>query len=277
MNLPVREGKAVSTFKLQIASDLHLEHLKRKWPGERLIAPNPQADVLVLAGDIANGIEAFKLFESVSIPVIYVAGNHEFYEQSEPDMRVKMRERGAETGIHFLDNASVVVNGVRFLGTTLWTDYKLSPNYPQSQAMEAAQRQLNDHTLIRCGGSRFSTQHALDRHLQARSWLESELHKPFDGKTVVVSHHGPHPLSVHPRFRSDSLSAAFVSNLSHLMPYADLWIQGHVHDSFNYQVGRCRVVANPAGYVLNRAEAVNSREFQFENRSFDKNLLVSLA
>ena len=162
------------------------------------------------------------------------------------------------------------------MSTTLWTDYQLMPGTSQAQAMDEAQRKLNDHALIRCGGARFSTQDALDRHLQARSWLQSALQTPFDGKTVVVSHHAPHPLSVHPRLKADPLTAAFVSDLSPLLPYAHLWVHGHSHDAFDYQVGKCRVVANPAGYVLNRASAAAVGAFQFENTRFDKKWVVEL-
>jgi len=115
----------------------------------------------------------------------------------------------------------------------------------------------------------------LNRHEVARAWLKEELAKPFDGKTVVVTHHGPHPLSVHPRYVGDPLNAAFVSDLSALMPGVDLWLHGHTHAGSDYQVGRCRVVANPAGYVRNR-EFAHRDDFVFENETFDRNLIVEL-
>ena len=266
-------------MKIQLASDLHLEFLQRNSPGERLIGPVPGADVLVLAGDIADGAHGFKLFAdwpaSKPTPIIYVAGNHEFYGHSMEPMREKMREGAALNGIHFLENESVEIDGVRFLGSTLWTDYRLRSNRTQRQLMENAQLRLNDHRLIRTGRHIFTTQDALEQHEIARAWLKSELAKPFAGKTVVITHHGPHPLSVHPRYVGDQLSAAFVSDLSDLMPGVDLWLHGHVHDGFDYQVGRCRVVANPAGYVLNRGYAERD-DYQFENPLFDRNMLVEV-
>ncbi len=93
---------------------------------------------------------------------------------------------------------------------------------------------------------------------------------------MVVTHHAPHRLSVHPRYIGNPLNAAFVSDLSDLMPGVDLWLHGHVHDSFDYQVGCCRVVANPAGYVLNRGTAIDPSDYVFENESFDRNLLVEV-
>lgn len=279
-------------MKIQLASDLHLEFLNRDngdrhnaaatsrdFLPERLIAPVPGADVLVLAGDIADGAHGFKLFADwptpQPTPIIYVAGNHEFYGHAIQPMREKMREGAALNGIHFLENESVEIDGVRFLGTTLWTDYRLRLNRTQRQLMEEAQCRINDHRLIRTGRHLFTTKDALEQHEIARAWLQAELDRPFAGKTVVVTHHGPHPLSVHPRYAGDKLSAAFVSDLSELMPGVDLWLHGDVHDGFDYQVGRCRVVANPTGYVLNRSYAERD-EYRFENPLFDKNMLLEV-
>lgn len=267
-------------MKIQLASDLHLEFLQRDWPGERLIDPVPAADVLVLAGDIANGATAFKLFanwpSAKKIPIIIVAGNHEFYNHAMESMREKMREEATKSGIYFLENESIEIDGVRFLGATLWTDYKLVEGYEQKNLMQYCEARLNDHRLIRFDDRPFSAQDALDQHEVSRAWLEAELAKPFDGKTVVITHHGPHPGSTHPRYKKEPMNAAFVSDLSNLMPGADLWMHGHVHDGFNYQVGRCRVVANPAGYIKNRGAAMSKDEFRFENETWDQNMLIEI-
>jgi predicted phosphodiesterase len=266
-------------MKIQLASDLHLEFLQRDWPGERLIAPVPGADVLVLAGDIANGADACRMFADwrveQRIPIIYVIGNHELYGHVYEPMLQKIREGADLNRIHLLDNESEEIGGVRFLGTTLWTDYQLFRDCSQLYQMNYAKERLNDHHMIRKGRYTFSPQDALARHLIARAWLETELAKPFAGKTVVVTHHGPHPLSVHPRYINNYLSAAFVSDLAALMPGVDLWLHGHVHDGFDYQVGRCRVVANPAGYIRDRNHA-HRDDFLFENGTFDKNLVLEI-
>lgn len=266
-------------MKIHLVSDLHLEFIQRDYPGERLITPVPGTDVLVLAGDIANGADACSLFADwraeKRIPIIYVVGNHEFYGRMYEPMLQKIREGAAMNNIHLLENSSVEIGGVRFLGATLWTDYKLDRNLTQAFQMDYAGKRLNDHRLIRKGRFLFSPQDALERHLDSRDWLESELAKPFAGKTVVVTHHAPHPGSVHPRYTGDPLSAAFVSDLSPLMPKVDLWLHGHVHDGFDYQVGRCRVVASPAGYIMNINYA-EREDYVFENASFNKNLVIEI-
>ena len=243
-------------MNIQLASDLHLEFLQRDHPGERLITYAPGSDVLVLAGDIASGADALEQFAGWPVPVLYVAGNHEYYAAT-------------KYGIHFLDNERVDIGGVRFLGTTLWTDYRLRRQHTQAVQMVNAQQCLNDHRLItRDGGGRFSPQDALNEHEAARAWLTTQFSQPFAGRTVVITHHGPHPLSVHPRYEGDLMSAAFVSDLTELMPGVDLWLHGHVHDGFDYTVGNCRVVANPAGYIRNRS-SVDKADFIYENPQFN--------
>ena len=266
-------------MKIHLVSDLHLEFIQRDYPGERLITPVPGTDVLVLAGDIANGADACKLFSdwraAERIPIIYVAGNHEYYGRMYEPMLQKIREGAAMNNIHFLENDSVEIGGVRFLGCTMWTDYKLERTLTQAFQMDYASKRLNDHQVIRKGRRLFSPQDALDLHLDSRMWLESELAKPFAGKTVVVTHHGSNLRSVHSRYAGDPLNAAFNSDLSALMPNVDLWLHGHVHDGFDYQVGRCRVVANPAGYIMNINYA-EREDYVFENASFNKNLVIEI-
>ena len=262
-------------MKIQLASDLHLEFMQGDSPPERLITPAAGADVLVLAGDIASGVHALKLFADWPVPILYVAGNHELYGHEMDPMLARLRQGAlakTDCPIHFLENSRVDIGGVRFLGTTLWTDYRLRRNHRQAAQMAAAQNSLNDHQLIRIGRGRFSTQDALARHQIARAWLAAELASPFAGQTVVISHHGPHPRSVHPRYEGDLVTAAFVSDLTDLLPGADLWLHGHVHDSFDYQVGACRVVANPAGYISNRWMA--RADFIFENVLFNPTLVL---
>jgi predicted phosphodiesterase len=264
-------------MQIQIASDLHLEFLERNFPSERLVNPAPRAEVLVLAGDIGNGTAALGHFADWPVPVIYVAGNHEFYDHPLPTMRDQIRSECTKLGIKFLDNDVAEFGDVRVLGATLWTDYCLPQhNRTQSQMMEGAARGINDHNLIRMGGKPFTPADALSLHNESRSWLESELAKPWNGKTVVVTHHGVHLLSVHHRYIGNPINAAFCSDMSALMPGVDLWLHGHVHDSFDYQVGRCRVVANPAGYVVNRGWAHSVSEFEFENPGWNAALVVEV-
>jgi Icc-related predicted phosphoesterase len=263
-------------MKIQLASDLHLEFLGKSFPGTRIIEPAPGADVLVLAGDIHNGTKAIEAFSDWPVPVIYLAGNHEFYGRSWEQTRVDLRNACAGTNITLLDNDMFEFGGVRFLGCTLWTDFRLN-GFTQRQCMEAVQEALNDYYVIRTQEGRLQARDTLIDHEQSRRWLEAELAKPYDGKTVVVTHHGPHPLSIHPRYVGDKVSAGFISDLTPLLHHADLWLHGHVHDSFDYvDVGLCRVVANPAGYIRNLSVARDCNEFEFENSEFVLNMVLDV-
>lgn len=256
-------------MKIQLASDLHLEMLLRQFHWNPLIAPAHEADVLVLAGDIANWTQAIGTFGDWPVPVLYVAGNHEFYGESFEHVRSELRRAAEGTSIRFLDNDVADFGGVRFLGATLWTDYRFPYGVAQATLMKNAERRLNDHHSIRSKKGVFTAAMALEQHEYSRNWLAQELAKPYDGKTVVITHHGPHPLSVHPRYAGDPTNAAFVSStLEGLLSKADLWLHGHVHDCFDYTVHGCRVVANPLGYALNKYSASEVKELVFENKGF---------
>lgn len=264
-------------MKIQIASDLHLEHLARSFPGETLIRPAHQADVLVLAGDVAQASNAIALFGNWPVPVLYVLGNHEAYGGCMESVREELTAASRGTSVRVLEREVADFGGVRFLGCTLWTDYRLRSNRTQRQLMEHAGLRINDHRLIRTrSGELFSPEHALRDHEISRTWLASELSRFYDGKTVVITHHAPHPLSVHPRYAGDPTNAAFASDLTELLQLADIWLHGHVHDSFDYKVAGCRVVANPRGYVRNSSSVQDVGSLQFENSAFEQCCVIDI-
>lgn len=262
-------------MKIQLASDLHIEHLSRHFPNETLIRPAHGADLLVLAGDIARASDAVTLFANWPVPVLYVMGNHEAYGGCFESVQDALRVAARGTSVRFLERDVVDYGGVRFLGCTLWTDYRLRSNRTQRQLMEHAQLRINDHRLISTSdGNLFTAARAFEEHEASRAWLVKELSKDYDGKTVAITHHAPHPLSVHPRYAGDATNAAFASDLTDLLQRADFWLHGHVHDSFDYRVEGCRVVANPRGYARNISAVEHARQLKFENPLFDYACIV---
>lgn len=260
-------------MKIQFASDLHLEFLEQRFAHNRVVEPC-DADVLVIAGDIHRDIQAIAAFADWPVPVIYVHGNHEAYKQDYTTLVDALGTAAADTNVHYLERSQYVLNGVRFLGCCLWTDYRLYGE--QVAAMEAAERELNDHRMIRSGVRFFSAEDALNLHRQARAWLEKALAEPHAGATVVVTHHGPHINSVHAKYEGSILNAAFMSDLGTLMGPAVLWVHGHVHDSFDYVVNGTRVVANPRGYPLNRHTAESLADIEWENPAFNPRCVVEV-
>lgn len=261
-------------MRIQLASDLHLE-LLRRWPQECLVTPAGDADVLVLAGDIHRGLDAIERFAGWPVPVLYLAGNHEFYDSRWEALRSDLRRAADGTAVRFLDNDVFTLDGVRFLGSTLWTDYRLA-GIPLPQAMEAAEAFLLDHRRILTASGPLRARQALDEHVRSRAWLARELSLGHGMPTVVLTHHAPHPGSIHPRFAGSPINGAFASDLGELVEQADLWLHGHVHDSFDYRVGRCRIVSNPRGYAQNRHDAGSVDELVFENPAFRRQCVIEL-
>jgi predicted phosphodiesterase len=239
-------------MRLWILSDLHIEQSCWELPTSK-----PDFDVLVAAGDIHAASQAVRWLadRADGRPVIYVPGNHEWYDKVLPREAAKARSAAAKLGVHFLMDATAVIGDVRFLGATLWTDYEIMAPRPVSrdQAMLEASRCLNDHQLIQIlPDVQFAPSDALAFHRRSRTWLASTLDVKPAGirKTVVVTHHLPDPRSVDPRYDGDALTPAFASRMTDMVEGggADLWIHGHTHSSCDYQAGPCRVICNPKGY-----------------------------
>lgn len=278
-------------MNLQIASDLHLEMLQNAFPGERVISPAPEADLLVLAGDIAGGTSALRLFSDWPVPVLYVPGNHEFYGYNIARTSRDLDQVGLNGSVLVLQATKAdftrfedwharhaqELSRLRFLGATLWTDYRLPDlNKTQSQQMAAAQYAMADHSRIRTDNGYFTSQDALKRHTLEREWLQTQLKGPFEGTTIVVTHHGPLKDSTHPRWAGNPINGGFMSHMPELVEKADLWVHGHVHDTFDYMAGRCRVVANPRGYARNPRSAGKLSAVEWENPFFRHAFVVTV-
>ena len=266
-------------MKIWIISDIHIEVNGDYMP------VLPEADVCVLAGDIskplAESIEWAANEIAWKMPVILVPGNHEFYGNSVGGgLRRGIEAAARHPSVHLLIDASVVIDRVRFVGGILWTDYALGAATEPGEgrdrdiayAMRNASGLLNDHRAIRRvdrpeAGSRpeWMPVDARQAHHRTRAYLESVLAEGFDGPTVVVTHHAPTPSSVAPRFKDSPLNPAFASDLTDMIwtYQPDLWIHGHVHDSFDYELDQTRVIANPRGYGQ-------------ENLAFDPSLVVEV-
>lgn len=260
-------------MRILVYSDLHLEfeskHTHFAVPG------GLDYDVVVLAGDIHMDTRGIIWAASAFVGkrVLYVSGNHEYYHTLYPTQNVKMAKVADQHNhLDLLANSSVVIAGVRFIGTTLWTDFKLfgDSSYHTAEAMHQARISMADFSLIRyrLDGAMTPTD-ASRLFTESVRFLETELAKPHDGKTVVITHHLPSFTSVTPKFRESILSAAFASNLDRLVSQADLWIHGHAHESMDYHLDNCRVICNPRGYPA--GETVKR-----ENPDFRSDLIVEI-
>ena len=239
--------------------------------GWSLQFPSPEAyDVVVLAGDIhrhTHGIHwAARTFAQT--PVVMVFDNHEAYSAHWQGLMVEAKKAAAQyPNIHLLDNRSVVIGDVRFVGTTLWTDFRLFGNEMLGACLRQAKLQMNDFQCIRFGSTGLMMPgDAAKLHEDSVAYLRDELRQPFDGKTVVVTHHLPSKQLVAAQYADDLLSAAFASNLNRLVEQADLWVAGHTHTSIDTRIGKCRCIVNPKGYPQWKGGS--------ENNHFDSQLVV---
>jgi Icc-related predicted phosphoesterase len=257
-------------MRIQLFSDLHLERDPDFVP-----TIDPLTDIIVLAGDIGSYQARSRLlfddfglarFAPAGLPapgvkVLYVPGNHEFDTLDYDATQARLRATCAAFGITWLDREVLVIDGVRFIGTTLWADFDAAaaaePDPAKAlkareKAFRAANYYLSGNTTLRAGVPMFAEeQRALS--LECQAWLRAALAEPFDGKTVVVTHYAPSLRSADPRYGVTPGTAGFCNALDDLVAQADLWMHGHLHCANDYLLGGCRVIANPLGY-LNKGE-----------------------
>ena len=271
-------------MNIQLLSDLHLEsnpHFTAR--------PVPQSDMLVLAGDIGSyqhgsqllalGIADFGLarFSPLPVaqggagwpvPVVFVPGNHE-YDGLEFDVaHTRLRATCERLGIVWLERESVVLQGVRFVGCTLWTDFDaltteraFTGNVTlaeqlgmREKALRAANFYLKKNHALR-GGVPLLADAVRDEGLRSQAWLRQALAVPFVGTTVVVTHFAPSLRSADPRYGLSPGTAGFCNALDDMLPLAQFWLHGHLHCPSDYVQKGCRVVANPLGYARKGEQA----------------------
>jgi predicted phosphodiesterase len=271
---------------------------------ERVVRP-VDCDLVICAGDVGPPLrESLKWFAKTypDQRKIYVPGNHDFYSaevKGHPELKTTYERERAEApavardlGIDLLDNSAVEIEGHRFLGTTLWSSFMSRPSYMMwGDAVRAAMR-MNDYRAIKTGkgrgGDRLLPRDTIAAHKVAVKWLTEQLATPFDGETVVISHHAPSERSLMGGKVGADLDWCYASALDYLMMPADspeaiasglspdhvppsMWIHGHVHANQDYMIGDCRVLANPRGYP--KYAMPNAPR---ENPAFDDQLVVEI-
>lgn len=259
-------------MKIRVVSDLHLEFLPLEIPN------NHDIDVLVLSGDIMTAIdlhdhsyEDYRYRTNMPRPelsdryrdflhhcskhykhVIYVAGNHEFYNGYWNRSIEHLKEECENySNIYFLEKDYKTIDGVTFVGCTLWTNM----NKRNPMTIHSIATMFNDFRLIRDDKNNYrkiTTNQILDRHDEHMKFLSDSV-KMFDN-IVVCTHMAPCVKSIHEHFKHDFHGNGFYhSELSEFIldnPKIKLWTHGHVHNSFDYMIGDTRVVCNPRGYAV---------------------------
>ena len=235
--------------KFHVISDVHLEFSKLGYHEQ------PDVDAVILAGDIGPGFSGMAFAsKTFDMPKFYVAGNHEFYNRELDKHNRDMQYRATRHGINFLQNSVNVFEGIRIIGSTMWTDYNLYGT--KFISMELARRYMSDYKHI----SFYDTENNVLRNLTPHDisienfnsvdFIRNELNTLFNGPTIVVTHHAPSSLSIGEKWIGDDCNPCFASRLEELIgdTKPDYWIHGHIHNHTVYELYDTKVICNPRGY-----------------------------
>ena len=232
-------------MKLHILSDLHIEFEPFAWP-------ETDADLVILAGDIHVGEKGLEWILA-NIPdkkVIYVLGNHEYYGKAIPRHTEKLKKLAAGTNVSVLENEKLILDGMVFLGCTLWTDLQLFGN--RDAVRYEAEARMTDYRKIK-HGPKFRKLQSIDTmNLFSRSlvWLTAELANHRRDKVMVITHHAPSAQSIPEIHKQEIISAAYASNLEGFIKANNIavWVHGHMHVNRDYMIRNTRVLCNAKGY-----------------------------
>ncbi len=277
----------MTNARLWVLSDLHLDVCPLE------LTP-PEHDVAVVAGDVSERLCKHvlpwlaRLRQSTGRPVVYVPGNHDFWRGTYQVAVAEARDLAAAADVFLLvEGETVVHDGVRFVGATLWTDWSLRPDQRARALSDGADRDVGLRDVRRVKWHRGPGSYSAflptvsgALHREQRRRVEDALAVPHAGPTVVVTHHAPHERSLRGGEWREPVDAAYASDLSAVLegPHAPaLWVHGHVHESKDYRVGGTRVLSNPRGYVT-QGPAVRGTKptTEVENPTFNPCLVVEV-
>ena len=261
-------------MKIALVSDVHLEF------GDLDFDNDSGADVLILGGDIciandmaqrdpyntmgeqyrSNRFHDFFQRCSDRFPhVIFIVGNHEHYHgdfaKTVPHFKDVL---GYLPNLHILEKETFVLDDITFIGGTLWTDM----NKRDNRTLHDISRMMNDFRCVdnsakiedgRGWPGRFTTTDAANDHDAMVAFIDQTIAANPAGKYVVVGHHSPSRLSTHPKYQHQFImNGGYSSELDDFIqdrPQIKLWTHGHTHEDFDYQIGSCRILCNPRGYI----------------------------
>jgi Icc-related predicted phosphoesterase len=231
-------------MKFQIMSDIHTEHHAYNHLPELV---SLEADALILAGDIVTPSSKYKL-KCLKVPVYFLMGNHEFYGGHFENSIIDYREYFKDSNIHVFEDRMMIIPGtnIRIIGSTLWTDFIIPTVVGKEHQGAAVCRGLSDYVLIR----EITVGKCEQRHKKSLNFIKKCLAVKHGGPTIVMTHHGPSLKSINPVWKNSPINGGFCSDLDYVIEefQPEIWVHGHVHTSFDYKIGKTRVLANPRGY-----------------------------
>lgn len=257
---------------LQFASDIHLE-MRKTIP---IIKPVKDKNVyLCLCGDIGNpyleNYEKFlKIHSELFTHILIISGNHEYYSVrnivsiGETDAMIE-KIVSKYKNITYLNKSGLIIDGVKFIGCTLWSDVSSIP--------DIAEKVMNDYKYIYVkknkknnkknknqDKSQNSSDEKYKRLLKASDvcemnkecieWIKHEINKFKETdkykKIIILTHHAP---SFSMLNKSDVYSPCYATNYNDIMGKpVSIWISGHSHHSNHIRINNTLCVSNCMGY-----------------------------
>lgn len=237
-------------MRFQLLSDLHME--TESFDPE----PSPEADLLILAGDIDATHVSIDKFAGWPVPVIYIPGNHEYDGKDFDAATQSLRDRCDRLGFTMLHREETrVTHGgrtVRILGTTLWNDFQLFGPAQVERCMNAARYFVEQIQRATRYGELMGVPELRAEGIVCRDWLTEALTVPkavpgeYDA-TLVITHFAPSLRSNDARYPVNASTASFCNAYDALLRHADLWVHGHLHCRHDYAAEGGRVVCNARG------------------------------
>ena len=249
-------------MKIRIMSDIHndvnYEHPFRLSDVDKFT---------IVAGDISGSrYDTIKWVNSNMRNGIIIGGNHSGYSDDNVSLQLIHKELSdyykIEDNVSYLENAYKIVDDVVFIGTTLWTDFRLDGDTTMHMN-DYHYDHYDDNGELRL----LKPQDTLDMFNKSFAFIEETVKKFTDKKVVVVTHHAPSIKSIHSRYLSGYTNSCYASNLEQFIldnPNIKLWVHGHVHSNFDYMIGDTRVVCNPRGYEMYHENLEFNPDFEVE-------------
>lgn len=223
----------------------------------------PDADIAVVVGDLSDHVDDNLEWCARNVRphmhVVYVPGNHDLYQRCINGCTDDIRKRAADLDVVYLDHDTAVIEGVRFTGGLLWSNYELwASDDEDERALQVEQRlaaavSKSDYERIysdKSAGRRMTPWESRARHMETIDYIRGVLDTPFHGETVVLTHFPPHPGSLQDAYAGDPEQPRYLSDHSSLIESRQpaAWLHGHTHQAVNYRVGRTILANNPRGY-----------------------------
>ncbi len=258
-------------MKIRILSDLHLDINK-----DHPFSLTDTETFTILCGDISgNPQQTVEWINSNIKKGVFVEGNHIGYDSQHSIQYIEnfLASRYPTTApVTYLKDSYKIVDDIVFVGGILWTDFNLYGNTTQLLFKLYASQLMGDfrYNYTNICHTKDETRSNFE-DLVAKEWIRKlrpgDTEKMFastlkcidtacrkfpNKKIVVVTHHAPSSKSIPEIYLTDKSTPAFASNLEQFIidrPNIKLWCHGHIHTACDYQIGNCRVICNPRGYV----------------------------